>query len=289
MPRSFAPAEPGVSTRPTIGRQTITTMAGAAVLLALLLGGMAQEQVWVLFAKPVEFLTRDANGLSPGLPVRLSGFPIGRVDRVELRPDAMVRVTLKIQPAYRAMLGPRSRFRLDQEGIVGITYLSASADPSGARSDQQGPLVVHYDPPVDLRDMLIELTESRIPLNRLLNRTAVLAETALPRTLQRVNQTLESASALSRSVQHQSELTASQARLTLQTYDTLGHDGRRGLSTAQEDLGSMLPLIRETLMEIRATAQTSHQLLDRLSHSWLMPLLEAPSPPATKPTESTQP
>jgi phospholipid/cholesterol/gamma-HCH transport system substrate-binding protein len=257
----------------------MVTTIGAIALLSLLLIGMAREQVWMLFSKPVEFLTRDANGLSPGLPVRLSGFPIGRVDKVELRRDAQVRVTLSIQPAYRSMLGPRSRVRLDQEGLVGMNYLDVTADPSEPAAAETA-LVVQYESPVDVKDLVVEMAESRIPLNRLLNRTALIADKTLPKTLQEVDRTILAAGELSRSLQRQTELTSGQARQTLQIYRDLGRDGRETLGASGEDLRTLLPLLRDTLKEVRITAQTSQSLMERLSGSWLMPLLEGSHPPA---------
>ena len=55
-----SPPPPGSTTLAPagIGRQGLLTMAGAAVLLGLLLFGMAQEQIWVLFSKPVEWFVR---------------------------------------------------------------------------------------------------------------------------------------------------------------------------------------------------------------------------------------
>lgn len=288
MRSSPPPAGSQISSAAGIGRVGLGSVAGAAILLSLLLFGMAQEQVWVLFAKPVTFLTNDANGLAPGLPVRLSGYPIGRIDRVELRRDAMVQVTLRIQPSYRPMLGPRSIVRLDQEGLVGSSFLAVTADPTGS-ADQERPLSVSYEPPVDVKDLLVGLAQSRIPLNRLLNRTATLAETALPRTLREVDSTIKAAGALSRSLQQQSQLTASQARQTLQTYQALGQDGRHDLSASRQELETLLPLLRGTLVEIRGTAQTSQKLLDRLSDSWLMPLLDGSSPPVTAPVGTSRP
>ena len=284
MPVSPTPPNPGARRATGPSRQGVLTIIGAVVLLGGLLVGMAQEQIWVLFAKPVEFLTDDANGLAPGLPVRLSGFTIGRVDRVELRRDAKVLVTLRIQPSYRPMLGPRSLARLDQDGLVGSNYLNVTADPTtGAR--EEGPLRLSYDPPVDVKDLLVALAQSRLPLNRLLEQTATLAETSLPRTLREVNQTVRAAGSLSVSLQQQSVLTASQARQTLLTYERLGQDGRQGLSTSRQDLDTLLPLLRDTLKDVRTTAQTSQTLLDRLSGSWLMPILEtrpAVMPPPEK-------
>lgn len=270
-----------------LGRQGAVSIVGAIALLTVLLIGMAREQMWMLVSQPVQFLTKDANGLSPGLPVRLSGFPIGRVDRVELRHDATVRVTLSIQPAYRSMLGPRSRVRLDQEGLMGMSYLDVTADPSDAAVGTAA-LVVHYDSPVDVKDLIVDLAESRIPLNRLLNRTATIAETSLPQTLRGVDRTIVAAGDLSRSLQRQSDLTAFQARQTLQTYQDLGRAGQRSLTTSNEDLGALLPLVRDTLVDVRITAQTSRRLIDRLSESWVIPLLEGPGPqlPAERSTPS---
>lgn len=288
MAPSPTPSTPGSGTAPALSRQGMVTIIGAVLLLGGLLIGMAQEQIWVLFTKPVEFITDDANGLSPGLPVRLSGFTIGRVDRVDLRRDAKVLVTLRIQPSYRSMLGPRSLVRLDQEGLVGSSYLNVTADPTSS-GKEEGPLRLSYDPPVDVKDLLVALAQSRLPLNRLLNQTATLAETSLPRAMHEVERTVRAAGSLSLSLQQQSVLTATQARQTLRTYESLGQDGRQSLSASSQDLDTLLPLLRDTLKDVRTTAQTSQTLLDRLSGSWLMPLLEAPPASPAPPTRNRTP
>lgn len=281
-------ADPMAQTRQGLGLQARLTIGGAASLLVLLLVGMAQEQVWVLFASPVDFLTNDATGLTPGLPVRLSGYRIGSIDRVELQRNAKVRVSLRIQPTYRPLLGPRSRVRLDQEGLVGSTYLSVTADPRG-KANGNTPLELSYDPPVDLKGVLLGLAQSRIPLNRLLDRTATLTETSLPRTISQVQQTMEATSSLSRTLERQSVLTATQARATMRTYQELGEEGRQNLNGSRQELESLVPELRGTLKDVRGTAQTSQRLLDRLSGSWVLPLLEGPKVPTSAPTGTTSP
>lgn len=89
------PAEPP---RAASQRRQIAALLILALLLALTLAGAIAYQHGVLTTRSqVYFLADDASGLSPGTPVRMSGFRIGKIAAMDLQPDLTVKVVLAIE------------------------------------------------------------------------------------------------------------------------------------------------------------------------------------------------
>ena len=79
-------------------RRQIVALIVLSVLLALALaGGIAYQHGVFTSRAQVYFLADDATGLSPGTPVRMSGFRIGKISAMHLQPDLSVKVELTIE------------------------------------------------------------------------------------------------------------------------------------------------------------------------------------------------
>ncbi|MCW5625799.1 MAG: MCE family protein, partial [Burkholderiales bacterium] len=69
-------------------------------------------------SRTVSLLAADADGVSTGMPVTFSGFPIGRVIRMSLQDDGRVHVEVRIPEKEARWLRTTSVFTLDQP-IIG--------------------------------------------------------------------------------------------------------------------------------------------------------------------------
>lgn len=79
-------------------RRQIIALLVLALLLAITLAGAIAYQHGALTTRShVYFLADDATGLSPGTPVRMSGFRIGKIASMHLQPDLSVKVVLAIE------------------------------------------------------------------------------------------------------------------------------------------------------------------------------------------------
>lgn len=103
-------------------------------MLALVLGSAA----YVLFARgafertqQLVLLAEDSEGVVVGMDMTFSGFPIGRVSRIELAPDGKARIVIEVPLKQAAWLRQSSVFTLVR-GIVGNTNIRAY---SGILSD----------------------------------------------------------------------------------------------------------------------------------------------------------
>lgn len=130
-PSSRAPDQPsaGPATPPLRPVAHLERKAAALLLLtcALVLGAL----VYLMYARGVFEPTQslvltadDSEGVVVGMDMTFSGFPIGRVHRIELAKDGMVRILIDVQSKDAHWLRESSVFTL-VKGIVGGTTIKA--------------------------------------------------------------------------------------------------------------------------------------------------------------------
>lgn len=250
-------------------------LVGGLLLGAWFLAGAWQQQGWLHNSFTVRFRTPDASGLWPGVHVTLSGYRIGRVERVQLEGDGRVAVELRIAETYRRLIGPRTRAWRYQEGLIGASQVGLSPDstapatPSGGDSRE-----VRFQPGPDLAQLLKELGQTRLALNRTLESTARVAERQLPGAIAEFNHSLKDARRIGGSVEREAVLTGAATRRTLGVYartgerlDGVGQQaGRAGDEALRLLRDTQAPLL-ETLKEVRTLTRRTNQLLDGLGVS----------------------
>jgi len=121
-----------------LGRKIILFVVMALMIIAgvLILIGRDQD----LFTKKYElrFTVDKGTGFSKGMPVKLSGFRIGRVSSISLNEAAKVDVVLQINRRYQKWIRGDSRAKLLKEGLVGdmIVDLSVGSPTAPLLNDQ---------------------------------------------------------------------------------------------------------------------------------------------------------
>jgi phospholipid/cholesterol/gamma-HCH transport system substrate-binding protein len=142
----------------------------AAILLVLTALLMLAFLLYVMYARGVfertqrlVLVAEDSEGVIPGMDMTFSGFPIGRVLRLELAPDGKARIVLEVPVKDARWLRATSIFTLERS-MVGETRIKAY---SGILSDP--PL-----PDGATRDVLRGDTSAEIP--RLVANARVLLE-----------------------------------------------------------------------------------------------------------------
>lgn len=77
------------------------------------------------------FVSDSGAGFMEGMPVKLSGFKIGRVTDIELGADANVRITAQLNRKYEKWVRKDSVARLSKEGFIGDSFIEiAVGDPA---------------------------------------------------------------------------------------------------------------------------------------------------------------
>lgn len=112
-----------------IGVMVLAALAGIIVLMVRI--GMEKD----LFTSKyrVSFVSPSGSGFVEGMPVKLSGFKIGRVRRIELTEDAKVKVTAEINRKYEKWIREGSKAQMSKEGFIGESYIELTMGKAGAR------------------------------------------------------------------------------------------------------------------------------------------------------------
>jgi len=187
------PSPPVETPRLVWQRRQIVALIVLSLLLAVgLAGGIAYQHGVFTSRAQIYFLADDATGLSPGTPVRMSGFRIGKISEMHLQPDLSVKVVLTIETE------PYSHLKSDARADVVREQLRPAAIDLRPGTAQQ-PLPEN-DPQVAFRKRgtLTEIAEDlRTRLVPILDDVRQLTGTARARRAD-IDAMLENASALSR-------------------------------------------------------------------------------------------
>lgn len=95
----------------------MTAVAVLGVIILIVFMGMEKGMFTRKF--DLDFIAPTGTGFIEGMPVKLSGFVIGRVNKLELTDKAEVRVTVGINMKYRGWLTIGTKARLIKEGFIG--------------------------------------------------------------------------------------------------------------------------------------------------------------------------
>jgi phospholipid/cholesterol/gamma-HCH transport system substrate-binding protein len=245
-------------------------MAGSLVLLGLLVAGMGAPRNWWSPSLELSFRTYSAAGLKPGMAVMISGYPVGQVQRIRLLNDAQVQVTLQVAKTQQPMIGPRSRASLAQDTLLSSPYIAITPNLHDlGRQDSVAPTeTLIYEPSPTMASLIKDLAASRIPLQQVMTSSAKLVNQRMPRSLDQLDRTLSSGERLANGLER----------------ELMGRAGglQTRVDTATGKLETTLASVQTTLGEIQALARSSNALLQSLSRSWLLRLLD-PAPQSTGP------
>ena len=119
-PKAELPAEP------------VAHVEAKAVVLLVLIGALiCAFLLYVMYARGVfektqrlVLISDDSEGVIPGMDMTFSGFPIGRVQRVELAPDGKARILIDVPREDARWLRTSTVFAMER-GLVGDTRIRA--------------------------------------------------------------------------------------------------------------------------------------------------------------------
>lgn len=163
----------------------------AAALLLLTLALIAGSALYLLYARgafeptqPLVLIADDSEGVSVGMDMTFSGFPIGRVRRIALAGDGNVRIEVDVARRDAHWLRESSVFTLVR-GLVGGTAIKAY---SGVLSDP--PLPAGAERPVLRGDATAEIPQLMATARQLLDNLQQLSapDSPLNDTLAQVRQ-----------------------------------------------------------------------------------------------------
>lgn len=138
-----------------IGLMSAIAIAGIILIIALV--GIERDLFTAKYN--IYFISGSGTGFIEGMPVKLSGFKIGRVRKIELTDEARVKVTAEINKKYEKWLREGSKARLSKEGFIGDSFIEMTMGKPGARPVAEGEMV-----PYEKTGGIEELVEEAKPI-----------------------------------------------------------------------------------------------------------------------------
>lgn len=142
-----------------IGIFAAVAIAGFAALIFFI--GVDND----LFTKKyqIKFTVGKGTGFSRGMPVKLSGFRIGRINTISLNKMAKVDIEIQVGKEYQKWIKKDSVAKLVKEGLVGDSIIEVSVGSPQAESLQDGEFIV-FEPTKGLEEVANELADEFKPV-----------------------------------------------------------------------------------------------------------------------------
>lgn len=105
-----------------IGLFVLLGMAGVALVLVLV--GVHKDFFTATY--PLVFTVDRGTGFTKGMPVKLSGFRIGKITDMTLNEQAMVDITIEVARKYGTWIRSDSTVKLVKEGLVGDSIVEVA-------------------------------------------------------------------------------------------------------------------------------------------------------------------
>lgn len=118
----------------------IMAVAALAGIIAIIIFVGVEKDLFINKYR-VYFTSESGSGFVQGMPVKLSGFKIGRVKKIELTEDARVKVIAEINKKYERWLREGSRARLSKEGFIGESVIEFTIGNPKGRVIQEGDMI----------------------------------------------------------------------------------------------------------------------------------------------------
>lgn len=281
---------PERSGRPAVSRLGLLFLAGSLLLSGWVAFNLLEERMRWRDSTVVTFRTANATGIWPGVNVTLSGYRIGEVESVELAADGQVDVSLRIVSRYRRLVGPQSRATAVQEGLIGDTVVALTPDITPAESElPPAQLAVAFEPASGPAELLRDLADTRLQLDRTLQAIAAVVEKDLPSVAGQVDGTLTDVRRLAGTIERESGSTASVARDTLRLYQQTGEEVGAASAEATDVMKTTAPVLVDTLGQIRAASATTNRLLKALGGALLFDVSDPEEESAPEGAEAAVP
>jgi phospholipid/cholesterol/gamma-HCH transport system substrate-binding protein len=216
--------------------QHLERKVGVFVVVALFvalvaMGVVGARQEWFTPKTRLHFITDTGQDLSAGMAVKLSGFDIGKVERLALTDSAKVRVTLAIKSEYMKWIRADSTAHLQKEGVIGANIIEIEPGTEAAKPLADD-AVVAFERARGLGEVVDELYGQVVPLlddlKRLVRRADVLIA-GLPATREKLDVVLDSAA---RNLKNLEKVTASDL-------PAISRSGRETVESAKKVVDSL--------------------------------------------------
>jgi phospholipid/cholesterol/gamma-HCH transport system substrate-binding protein len=142
----------------------------AAIFVLLAVVGISAIFMWTGIKKgaftaksPIYFVADSGQGLSEGMPVKFSGFKIGKLNTLTLDEQGQVQVEVSIEAKHLKLLREDAVISLTKEGVIGDGVLELSRGTEGRAILKEGGFV-HFVRANGLEQAVIEVKNRILPI-----------------------------------------------------------------------------------------------------------------------------
>lgn len=282
----------------------------AAVFLLLAAVGIGATLLWTGMKKgafsaksPVYFVADSGQGLSEGMPVKYSGFKIGKLNTLALDEQGRVQVELSIEAKYLKLIRQDSVVSLIKEGVIGDGVLEFSRGTEGKSILEAGgkarferangleqavvdmknrvmPILddLHqtiHDPQGDvrqtlknLRELSSELRGTREGLDRVLGSLNTNLNNEVTPLLHSLRQSAGNAETLSAQLDHDLPALLKKADDSMENLRLTTVSVKDAVQKSAPQLPEMLGEARDTLGKTREVVGDTQEVIESLSNHW---------------------
>ncbi|HLA51233.1 MAG TPA: MlaD family protein, partial [Thermodesulfobacteriota bacterium] len=125
------------------------------VMLLSIFFFMGKERGMFIKKYHLFFIVDSGMGFIEGMPVKLSGFKIGKVKSMSLTSEARVKVALEINKEYQKWIRQGSVARMKKEGVIGEAVIDVTVAPASAMIIGDGK-EIPYEKVLGIDELLIK-------------------------------------------------------------------------------------------------------------------------------------
>lgn len=224
----------------------------------------------------LHFIVDKGTGFAAGMPIKLSGFRIGRIDEIALNQEARVEIRIQIARKYQQWIRADSLARLVKEGLVGDEVIELSVGSPGQRMLDDGDLL-NFEKTKSLNEHAAEIADQVKPV--LLEVAAIITYINNPegdfkkslRNLQLLSSDLrtlrgEAGQQLTATVANLNQTitkvgtTLEHSQDSLHAFETSLGGVNRVVGSMEESLPALLQRLAQTLEHLKQTSSNLHQV-----------------------------
>lgn len=206
----------------------------------------------------LKFTVEKGTGFSRGMPVKLSGFRIGRINSISLNESAMVDIEIQIGRKYQKWIKKDSVVKLVKEGLVGDNIIEISAGSRDSDVLKDGALIA-FEKTKGLEEVANDIADKVKPV--LIEVKDIISYVNDPKG--DIKQSLKNIRELSAELYGTREKIDTLLTSSTQKVSTLSADTESLLKTSRDRINAIGPVLEKADRSMVTVEQKLPQLLEK--------------------------
>lgn len=234
-------------------------VAGAVLIAIAFMALMSVQKGLFERTTKLHFFADSARGMAPGMAVKLNGFRVGTLDKLEMDTDGRVSVVLSVGDEYVHLIHKDARARWAKEEMIGESIIEILSGSPGAPVVENNALIA-FERAGDVSEELSKLTKQLQPIFADVKSITAYIDNPNGDLKQTVRQLKQAAAVLTATGEDVSELT----RSNKQKINSAISSASDALNKLDVALPPMIGRIDTSLKHIEGAAADAHEISGKL-------------------------